>query len=282
MEGNVQARGEISLAEIFRILFRKIKVLLITLLIGVVIGATLGVVTTVNTDYYGTSAEFYVNPKKTEEGTTENDSQYGVYGAYGRHVMDNIVKLLSSDFFAEQIALVGTENNNTPPNGLTLEQWRQTAKYKTLVNRIKRSVSYSYYDESEEDVDDLAKSFIYVRISVLNDKEFAEELFTKVRIALPAFVTANMAVPTGYSGTNCIFISTLSKVNLLNDGYTTNTAVKYAVILGAAAFVVACIVVIVIDRSDKRLRNYEEAMARMGVPVLGVIPSIEQETEAVK
>ncbi|MBQ7879033.1 MAG: hypothetical protein IJ317_00125, partial [Clostridia bacterium] len=123
------------------------------------------------------------------------------------------------------------------------------------------------------------KSFIYVKISVLNDKDFAELLLERILIVLPEYVEANMAVPTGYIGTNCQKITRLDKVTLLNSGYTVSTALKYALILCAAAFVVACITVVVIDRSNKKLRDYERTMENFKIPVLGVIPTINHEHE---
>ena len=49
---------------------------------------------------------------------------------------------------------------------------------------------------------------------------------------------------------------------------------------GAAALIVACVVVIVVDRSNKKLRDYEMTMEKFKVPVLGIIPSIEEMNQA--
>ena len=65
-------------------------------------------------------------------------------------------------------------------------------------------VSYSFYNTTEtSNVDSLARSFIYVNISVLNDEAFAKEIYQKIIRILPEFVETNMAVPAGYVGTNC-------------------------------------------------------------------------------
>ena len=104
MEENFQQEG-ISLIDLIKVLFSRIKLLIFVLIVGCVAGGAFGFMRSNNIDYYGASVEFYVNPKLTSGMTIENESQYGVYGAYGRHVMDNIVKLLSSESFAEQLML---------------------------------------------------------------------------------------------------------------------------------------------------------------------------------
>lgn len=290
MEEHIRAQEELSLAEIIWILWRRIKFIVLALVVGLIAGAGIAALKTYDVHYYGTNAEFYVNPYKDSETSGDAESQYGVYGAYGRPVMDNMVKLLASDFFAEKIGLA---ENGYPLTGLSAEvdaiiassataqeavdAWRETAHYKSWVSNVQSSVSYSYYQDASGDVDDLAKSFLYVKVSVLNNESFATFLFERIKALLPQFVSANMAVPSGYDGTNCRFISTASSIGLLNSGYAVKSAIKYGAIAGAAALVLACIAVIVIDRSDQRLRNYELVMERLQIPVLGVIPCIEED-----
>ena len=96
MKEELQAE-ELSLVDIFRTLLKKIKLLVLILIAGVIVGGSFGFLTTMNVHYYGTNIQFYVNPKDKEAGT--NESTYGVYGAYGVNVMDNMVKLLESDLF---------------------------------------------------------------------------------------------------------------------------------------------------------------------------------------
>ena len=385
MEENIRTQEEISLAEIFKILWRKVKVLIFALVIGAIFGGSLGVLTTFNEKYYGTTVEFYVNPKK-DENQINNESQYGVYGAYGRHVMDNMTKLLGSESFAEQLLLdddglptkfLSDENRaeidakiaeaGTPlaikksavktaddartamaeaqvvynqkakewetelqilvAGGATVVEietareqclgeakraletaqdakelaelaetkaiedantaveavralWRETELYEELIITVTESINYRYYDETEADVDDLARSFIYVNVSVLNDEELANDLFDQLLVMLPRYVEKNMAIPSGYIGTNCQRITRLNEVEQTNSGYMLKTAIKYALLFGAVSLVIASVVVIVIDRSNTRLRNYEATMEKFNVPVLGVIPTIVENEKA--
>lgn len=384
MEENIRTQEEISLGDIFRILLRKIKVLVLALVIGAVVGAGFGVVRTYNVKYYGTTMQFYVTPKKDSASVT-SDSQYGVYGAYSSYVMDAITKLLGSESFAEELMLDedGIPLASVLPTGenrevidaaiteaqapiakakeateaadaarlataeaqvaynsaksdydkligsnmtteielagaaltaatTTLEnaedaqaaaelkeedawedanekletvwtEWRKSTVYRNYVQTIVSSVSYSYYDESEADnTTNLAKSFIYVSIDVLNNEGFANFLFERINVVLPEYVEAKMTVPSGYVGTNCQRITRLDEVARTNEGNMASTALKYGLILGAAALIVACVVVIVVDRSNKKLRDYEMTMEKFKVPVLGVIPTIEEREYGVK
>ncbi|MBQ8323162.1 MAG: hypothetical protein IJX91_04270 [Clostridia bacterium] len=397
MDENEQTKDEISLMQIFRLLLDKIKLLIVVVLAAVIVGAGFGVLRTYDKKYYGTTIEFYVNPRLDRASSTDTESQYGVYGAYGKHVMDNMVKLLSSELFAEQLMLALDENGeptglpekidgqvdlnilitaaqdekkeydetikkveaaieelslanevltektkalntlwaeyrnsgknpdltSTPTTGLfddvdeaiealetaekdvakkktnlenaekaannaendydeaaekALKKWRSAySKYAAELSAFRSAVSYSYYDTAEDvdDVDSLARSFIYVNISVLNDEAMANEIYDKLVTVLPDFVETNMAVPAGYDGTNCQQITRNDGIRLTNDGLVSSTAIKYALLLGVAAFVVACIAVIIVDRADKRLKTVEQITQTFNIPLLGVIPSIK-------
>ena len=392
MDENTQTQDEISLVYIFKLLLRKIKLLVIVLLVGAFVGAGLGVLRTFNKKQYGTTIEFYVNPRLDKTSSTEVESQYGVYGAYGRHVMDNMVKLLSSELFAEQLLLdektglpktgenanvdaktaialeaqtaaqaavadaeeklkalneantayrnattelntlwqrymnLNDTLNSTPTKGFyddvdikiqeqedakkavtdaeavlktseetaanakkdaeekkeeALELWRNTyATYSEELKLVISSISYSYYDEADEKiVSDLARSFIYVKISVLNDVSLAEKYYERIIELVPVFIETNMSVPSGYDGTNCQRITRSDKISRTNENVMVKTAMKYGLLLAAAAFVVACVAVIIVDRSDKRLRSVEQITDTFDIPVLGVIPTIQKNGE---
>ncbi|MBE7077531.1 MAG: hypothetical protein E7377_02365 [Clostridiales bacterium] len=385
MEEQIQTEEGISLIDLIRVLLNKLKLLILVVLIGGFAGAAFAVWRTIDVNYYGTTVEFYVNPEKPKGATgnlasTTGGSQYGVYGAYGRHVMDNMVKLLSSESFAEQLMLEenglpdktiyaglneedyasaeaslviankawdaadlleeprivameklneewtkagksGTFNeasyyelfnkgeapdslirayqeaiaatdarNEARANASALQEkadediekvlstWRETYLYQSTLSRFKGAVSYSYLGELEdvEDANNLARSFIYVKISVLNDKDFARDLLNRVKRVVPIYVEKNMAVPSDYEGTNCQRITRSDEIALTNPSYTKNQAIKFGVLAAAAAGIIAAILVILVDKSDKRLRDYEIITKNFDVPVLGVVPTIEE------
>ena len=112
MEDKIQTGEGISLLEIIRLLLSKIKLLILVVVIGGILGGALSVWKTMDVNYWGTRVEFYINPEPPEDTTDLDDalsggSQYGVYGSYGKRVMDNMIKLLSSESFLEQLLLDG-------------------------------------------------------------------------------------------------------------------------------------------------------------------------------
>ena len=287
MEEHIGVKDEITLSELFKILWRKAIVLILALIIGAVAGGAFGVLQTWNVHYYGTTVEFYVNPSKSEDANPETGSQYGVYGAYGKPVMESMVELLNSEGFAEVLML---EDDGMPKKGISaeidelidagetaaaLKAWRKTENYEKAISLVSASTSYACIEEtSSTATDNLAKSFIIVKISVLNNEEDAKFLLERVKTRVPAYGSQNMIKPDGYDTTNCQRITRLDDVKLLNPGNLQSTAIKYALLLGAATFLAASVAVIVVDYSDKRLRNFERTMEQLGVPVLGVIPTI--------
>ena len=396
MEEKLQKEEGISLLDILRLLLSKIKLLILVVIIGGVLGGSFAVWRTIDINYHGTEIQFYVNPDKPKE--TSGGSQFGVYGAYGRHVMDNMVKLLSSESFTEHLILDTkpvpdtrqtwsiTRNNvvekttiTAELNGLitvaqeaiskankqkeeylaeqtkakdalknlqdvwvdevmqtesafwtfseiayqqllknnaasskliaayntydsarnnaetekgeydealldaetktdaTLAKWRDTDQYKTSLAQYSGKISYSYLGETDnfDDANNLARSFIYVKISVLNNEDFANTLREKVINVVPAYVETHMAIPDGYEGTNCQRITRSDEIHLTNLHYTTNQAIKYGVLFAVAAAVIACAAIIINDRSDKRLRDQETIVRLFNVPVLGIVPTID-------
>ena len=435
MQENVQQQkeeGGISLLEILRLLLSKIKLLLLVVIAAGIVGGGFGLYTSWNDLYFGTRVEFYVNPEKPKETSSEGASQFGVYGAYGRHVMDNMIKLLESESFTEQLLLNGetlpklnfkagevtplgavvpegsswswtekpdlraqlfaalerakesrsaakaqeglletlTANKNekilaqnelnklinqewvkfypqytqsavfseaaynvllatsendadlakkiqtlvTYYNGwlaakteldvaieqinslnenyflaadknekAALELWRTTEGYQSILTMYSDATSYSYLEANAdvEDANNLARSFIYIDISVVGEQNqaFAEEVHARVKEIVPSFVKANMTVPTDYQGTNCERITRTDKIQHTNPDFRGKQAVKFGVLAAAAAFVVAAVILIIIDQSDKRLRETEIIIKKFNVPVLGVVPSIEELNE---
>ncbi len=387
MEENIERKEGINLMEILRLLLSKIKLLILIVILGGIVGGAYGYLTTYKVKYYGTKIEFYVNPDNPKDTTEE--SQFGVYGAYGVHVMDNMVKLLASESFTEYLILEGNplpsiKNGTSSPTleGLineantaievakkaeeesdkqaasteelltslkqnwkkemillypesstslpvyskenfalledkltptlkeqhalyeteqkkadslwqtakdkakdssaaiekALEDWRTTREYAKDLERYSGKVSYSYLGETEdrENANELARSFIYVSISVREDDgTIANELRTKVINIVPEYIKKHMAIPNGYQSTNCQRITRTDEVYHTNQGNATNQMIKMGILLAVAAGIVACIIIIVNDRSDKRLRDQETITRLFNIPVLGVVPTIE-------
>ena len=301
MEGSIKVKDELTLSDLIRILWRKAFILALALVLGVIAGGVFGVFQTWNVHYYGTTVEFYINPVKESNGEDDSvdaenktDSQYSVYGSYGKLVMESMVELLNSESFsevllldedgmpAEAISNLPTEIKNLIKKvekgeanaNAVVAAWRKTQHYQKAISFVSKATSYACVEEtSSSGNESLSKSFIVVKLSVLNGEEIAEFLLDRIKTRVPAYVEKNMFKPEGYD-TSCQRITRLDDVKLLNPGSMQSTAIKYAILLGAATFLAACVAVIVVDYSDKHLRNFERTMEQLGVPVLGVIPTI--------
>ena len=283
MQEEIQSENELSLSDIFYALLSKIKILILVFVLGCMAGVGLGFVTTFGVHYYGTNLEFYITPTLKEGGTVSGESTNAVYGAYGKNVMDNMVKLLSSESFtATLIDNKGQEGGLPDKDEYPVTKYDEhgeiTKEYAKLLNKVQNAISFSYILANESsNTNDLARSFIYVQISVLGDsnEQFAKDLLKVVKVAVPAYIEAHMIIPSGYDGTSCSSTTVLEAIHRTNENYARNTMIKYAALLGLASLVVACVVVVIVDRSDKRLRDYDFVAKKFNVPVLGVIPAIE-------
>ncbi len=357
MEQEVRTDEGVSLLDIFKLLLSKIKLLILVGIIGAIVGGAYAVYTTIDLNYYGTTVQFYVNPRRDNDESVDMESNYSVYGAYGTHVMDNMVKLLESDSFTEILMLDGKElpvakdwataaedakfqltekvataqaaldaaaeslevakAAETAANRLILEYgeaslqaqtalelaqekneeaiakatvaaetknaalaaWSKTSRYRSSLSYHRGTVSFRYVSAGESTLaNGLARSFIYASISTLNDINFAQEMLRKVKAYVPVYVEENMPVPGGYDGTNCIRTTRTDDINQTNPGYTRNQAIKYAMFLAVASVAVACVVIIIVDRLDKRLRDPDVISKKFYIPVLGIVPNIDMAT----
>ncbi len=168
------------------------------------------------TTYYQCQLEYAIIPIKGEEESSKN-SQYGVYGAYGQHVLDNMVRLLSSDFFTEYL-IEGLEGVpvRLDQNGeisVAYNTFRQTQLYIDLVEKVKAAVVFSFKVVSENS--QFAYSSIFVDLNVQEDKAFAEILLSNTKKAVPNYIECNMAIPNGYIGTSCQLLTQNSELNEL-------------------------------------------------------------------
>ncbi len=153
--------------------------------------------------------------------------------------------------------------------------WEKTAKYKSASNKYSNAVSFAIVENTNASGSSTALSFIQVSVSVLNDEAFAKELLSSIKTVVPAFVEAKMKPPSGYTNINCQRITRNDEVTMTNPGYTRKQAIIYGLAGAAFAGLAACVIVILLDRSNKCLRNYEIIPKSFNVPILGVIPTIE-------
>ena len=109
------------------------------------------------------------------------------------------------------------------------------------------------------------------------DKEFTRDLIERVQIVIPELVETKMYKPDGYEKTGCSLVTLYPVVERLNENYALTETIKMALLLGVAAFAIVCVVILLLDKMDKRLRDTEIIEKKWNVPVLGTIPHIDIE-----
>jgi hypothetical protein len=230
--------------------------------------------------YYGTDLTFFVTPKKQ----TDDEKEEVIYGTYGNTIMDSMVKLLYTEK-SIGMYLSGIEGVPAQPvytEGMDLAVYEEQVKeYNKYISTLKKSLEFTYKME-EQSTDAESKNFIYVNIQILEEgvytKEFTRQLLASLQKQIPIIVEGSMLNPdeNRYSQTSCTLVTPLyPMVELMNPNYSLIETIKFAVLLAFAAFVVVCVIIIINDKMDKRIRNTEILESRLNVPLLGMIPSID-------
>ena len=246
--------------------------------------------------YYETSVTFYINPVPEKEAAS-GESVYATYGSYSTNVMNNIVKLLGSEVFAEQLLddLMDVDANGNANNedadkyGFPLKKTDENSKtgltksYENWIKYLDKNLVFTFEAEGS-----IAESFITVKMTrtatakTEESRKLAEEtLFAIQRQAeetVATFVKQNMPKPSGYVDTNCKVIDKTQVPTASNTANPKSSAMKFAIVVGAFATIVAAIAVIASYMSDKRVRDVEEITKVFNLPVLGVIPVIDEKS----
>ena len=283
MQEEMQKETEISLSEIFAALLAKWKMIVLIVLAGVILGGMLGYLKSYDVVYYGTDMTFFVSPEKGTASDSEKESEYAIYGQYSQPVMDTMVRFLTSDVTAEKI-MEGIEGAPKKPEKGSANYEEQALVYTKYLRAVKNSMAFSYKQDGsmEIDVTDTeSRSFIYVSVKVLEtpvfDKEFTRTLIERIQIVVPELVETKMYKPDGYEKTGCSLVSLYPVVELLNENYALTETIKFALLLGVATFAVMCVIILLLDRMDKRLRDTDFIEKKWNIPLLGTIPHIDIE-----
>ena len=121
------------------------------------------------------------------------------------------LKIETDKVSATKEALRNAKRNAQAPCIEVFTLWEQTAKYKTLLAKYSETTHFSFLlsNENTESGNNFARSFIYANISVKGEDGYglANELYEILKELVPEYVEANMAIPSGYTGTNCQRIS---------------------------------------------------------------------------
>ena len=251
MQEEMQVEDEISLSDIFHALWAKIWILVATLLIGVIAGGAFGFLRYYNVHYYGADVTYFVWGIKTET-TTSGETTSQTTQFISDTTIERIISILPSNDFQRELMQHLPEAENIEEG---------SKEERDFFELLDDSVTYSYVENTSQ---------ITAEVSVLNDEQLAAHLIESIRTVLPEYITNWLQTDPSIEvefrllyDTNC---------RLLNPGQWVTEGIKYGALIGLAALVIACVVVIVTDRTDTRLRDYQKVSQKFRIPVLGVIP----------
>ncbi len=249
MQEEIESGEELSLSEIFRALKAKIWVLLVTLIIGIAAGGGFGFLRYYNVHYYGADVTYFVsNSAINDENSTGQAAQTLTESA-----LKNINGLLNTNYFQRLLMEGLPEAEGIEPD---------SKKEQNFFKLLSQSITYSYT---------VGESKITASVSVLNDSTFAAHLFDRIKSILPDFVSTMLS--TTDKNVVCTQLS-YQLCRLLNPNQWVTEGIKYGALIGLAALVIACVAVVLAERADTRLHDYEKVAQKFNVPVLGVIPRI--------
>lgn len=303
-----QQQKEIGITDIFKILLQKIRLLVVVLVIGALLGGLFGFFKYKNDKYYGAevkyeisiraSTTFYENGVKTGDPVADISPNYIYKEEHISMLLDHLnsdtfhVELLK-DFVPDVVNAVLVDGEvNLDGETVTEDAKEEFLSYMKLVAT---SITYS----SDYDTNPNAFS---MTVSVKNDEALAKTLLATAKKLVPQEVSGtrdadgnivrkgSIIVPastTSYDGSKSAVTSYAAECNSmsytrshrLNAGYATKKAILFAAIFGLGALIVACVIVILVENADEKLRDYEAVSKSLGIPVLGVIPAIDKVTE---
>lgn len=286
MEEKLNTAEEFSLSDILSALVSKLKLLIVLFLTGCFLGGALGFLKSHDVVYYGSDLTFFVSPESKQE-----DDEESFQGVYGYAIMDTMVRYLrtekATEVFVESMDFEAfglpqkpdPELSKTDPSLYS----KQVLAYDAFIRKVKSSLNFYYKEDGSAPVSSAnteSNNYIYVTLSVkqegIFDKKFTGELLRQLQVKVPQVIKSRMVNPdpSRYQGTNCELVTPLyPMVEWMNQSYVIKETIKFAVVVGAIVLFLACIVVIVVDRLDKRIKDVEVIQKKFGVPVLGVIPS---------
>lgn len=303
-----QKKSEIGLSDIFRVLWKHVRLLVVVLLVGAVCGGLFGFLNYKDDEYYGSvvryeisiraSTTFYENGVQVGDPKPDTAPNY----VYKEEHLTMLLDHLNSDKFrlemlkdlkpeaVKNVTTDGTldgdillDDESLDPQAkedfLSLMAFLESAityqyDYSVNPNAFSMTVSVKKNQKTAATLLKTAERLVREEVSGTTDEE--GNVVRPGSIIVPASVKisdSNKWAITSYTA-ECA-PTTINYAHELNPGYARQKTVLFAVIFGLVALLIASIAVIVVDNADERLRNHEQLAKSLGVPVLGVIPSFD-------
>lgn len=304
MDENQEKQRELRLSDIVGVILKRLKLLILVLIVGAVLGGCFGFFISRNTKSYGAKIDYEMHITATtvtkyKDGTTDTKSEPASNYIYKEQHVSMLCEHLRSDLFLCEVikyvnndvieAVYVTDESGNKRIDLDSPDVEESAKqtFAAYLTFLKQALTFSF----DYDVHPNAFS---VTVSVTNSPEKAQTLVAAVRELIPVEVsgtdskTGAIIVPetttsinqgtgeqitTSYH-TECTQMS-LNRSQQLNIGVVKKKTILFAVLFGFFAAIAAVVILVILDRQDERIRDYNEFSKAIGLPVLGVIPNIE-------
>lgn len=137
----------------------------------------------------------------------------------------------------QAIATLNKEANAAKNEAMML--LRKQDSYKDVMKKVDKCITVSYADRTGAN-----KSTVRVSIAVKNDEAFAKDLIEKVQEQLPVYIVEKI----DYSTANCDQVNVLAEVEQVNKNETLKNTLLFGLIGGFFATIVACGVVLMMDK----------------------------------
>lgn len=125
-----------------------------------------------------------------------------------------------------------------------LSEFRNDSQNIETMQSIRKAITFEYVNSDKEKATE-SKAQLYVHISVKFDREFAQELLSKITEILPDFVEESVVAEGDARETECVFLSVFGTVDSVDYKNPIKQAIMFGVVAAIAAMVVACFVIIV-------------------------------------
>lgn len=253
-------RSEVNFRKIFKLLLKKLYVILLAFFLAVGVGAGLAYAKNKDVHYYGTTMKFRISPMPV--GAETDTQRYSYQDVH----LATITSFLSDPTFAYGYVLPVLRGEDSPEIGTS-----EADALLPLAMRVRSCLSYGYNYEKNTNA-------IFVRVRVLNDVEFAKKLLVAAREGVKAYVEKYMIQPATGEGANGYRTvceeTTISKIGLLNGNQTRTAMMKYGATFGIVALVLVVSALLIADNANSKLHDFERFSEEMDVPVLGVVPKV--------
>lgn len=287
---------EINLSEIFGALVSKLWVLIICLVAGALLGICFTAVTYTYKPIYDCQLRLFLVSTTTSDD--DDSTSVDIDSTVSTALLRQSVALLDSDKFRNNVSEIlsgsqsiedylGTEDEILDLIDATgiAEGFAYTLVSGGTYDTVSLGSSATIPDEGiETESGEIAITYVFtttnstIKVIVSGEEEAAVEIVTRV---LDAYFSPYLASYSDYF--ESILLDSIDnpdyETELVNPNEKITTYVKYAAIFAIVVFLIAAVVIVVIRLLDTRVKDVDDIPRLVGVPVLGTIPRLQDESK---